>query len=110
VAVEQLELLQLKEPMETLLLFSLKHQQVVEVVDQRLLVTLEDLEDQVVELVLEEELQDLEEQVIHLQKVPLKEIVVETVQEHLVLFRLPQEAVEVVVEFWAQDLTEQHLE
>jgi hypothetical protein len=99
VAVEQLELLQLKEPMETLLLFFLKHQQVVEVVDQRLLVTLEDLEDQVVELVLEEELQDLEDQVIHLQKVLLKEIVVETVQEHLVLFHLPQEAVEVVVEF-----------
>jgi hypothetical protein len=81
VEVEQLELLQHKELTETILLFFLKHQQVVEVVDLKLLVTLEDLEVQVVELVLEEELQDLEDQEMTLLLVHLKEIAEETVQD-----------------------------
>jgi hypothetical protein len=71
----------------------------VEVVDLKLLVMLEDLEVQEVELVLEEELQDLADQeMIHL-LVPLKEIAVVTVQEQGLVFHLPQEAVEVAVEF-----------
>ena len=97
--MEQLELLQHKELTETILLFFLKHQQVVAVVALKLLVTLEDLEVQVVELVLEVELQDLEDQETTLLLVPLKEIAVETVQEQDLVFHLPQEAVEVVVEF-----------
>ena len=108
--MEQLELVQLKELTEMLLLFFLKHQQVVEVVALKLLVTLEDLEAQVVELALEEELQDLEEQEMTLLLVPFKEGAVETVQEQDLAYLLEIEAAEVVVELDAQELMEQDLE